>query len=172
MADFNTAYEKMIKNEGGYVLTDHPLDRGGQTYAGISRKMNPNWVGWAFIDRGEIPPTDIVRDFYRAGWWIPIQGDAIEAQDVADNIFSFCVNTSGYGRPTTGIRLAQLCCQSTPDGVLGPKTLANLNAMDPEVFVLRYALVKLARYRDIVTKDKSQREFLLGWVNRVLKEAA
>ena len=36
----------------------------------------------------------------------------------------------------------------------------------------RYALAKLARYAQIITRDSSQRGFLLGWVRRVLKEAA
>lgn len=172
MADFNYSYERLIKAEGGYTLTNHPADNGGQTYAGISRKFYPNWSGWEFVDRGEIPPSDMVRAFYRAGWWVPIQGDAIEAQDVADNLLSFCVNTSAYGRPTTGIRLAQICCEATPDGVMGPRTLAAINAMDTELFILRYAIAKLTRYRDIVTKNPSQRVFLLGWVNRVLKEVS
>ena len=44
MADFAPAFEKMIHDEGGYQLTDIPGDRGGQTYAGIARKPNPDEV--------------------------------------------------------------------------------------------------------------------------------
>jgi len=35
--------------------------------------------------------------------------------------------------------------------------------------VAYYALAKIARYRDIVTRDRSQMKFLLGWLNRTLK---
>ena len=40
--------------------------------------------------------------------------------------------------------------------------------MDEEKFVLAYALAKIARYRDIVTRDRSQMKFMLGWINRTL----
>jgi lysozyme family protein len=170
MADFLQAYESMIRNEGGYTLHNVVGDKGGQTYAGIARNMNPQWPGWACIDRGEIPPTELVRDFYREGYWQPIRGDEISAQAVARSIFDFAVNSSAPGRPAVAVRLAQIVAGVTPDGAFGPKTLAAINAMDPEKFVLAFALAKLARYRDIVTRDRSQQKFLLGWVNRTLKD--
>jgi len=43
-----------------------------------------------------------------------------------------------------------------------------INDADPEKFVLEYALAKIARYRDIVTRDRVQQKFLLGWINRTL----
>ena len=48
MADFNLSIPKILKHEGGYV--DNPNDIGKETYGGISRKYNPNWEGWKFID--------------------------------------------------------------------------------------------------------------------------
>lgn len=39
MSDFAVAYERMIRNEGGYVLHQVAGDRGGQTYAGIARNF-------------------------------------------------------------------------------------------------------------------------------------
>ena len=37
MAQFEPAFELMIKDEGGYVLHDVEGDTGGMTYAGIAR---------------------------------------------------------------------------------------------------------------------------------------
>ena len=37
MADFDPAFDKMIRNEGGFKLTHIAGDRGGQTYAGIAK---------------------------------------------------------------------------------------------------------------------------------------
>ncbi len=91
---------------------------------------------------------------------------------MASSVFNFVVNTSAPGRPAVAVKLAQLVVGVTPDGSVGPRTLAALNAHDPEKFVLAYALAKVARYRDIVTRDRSQREFLLGWINRALAGVA
>lgn len=171
MADFQPAYERMIVNEGGYVLHQVQGDRGGLTYAGIARNMNPQWPGWAHVDRGDTPPSQLVRDFYLAGYWQPLRGDEINEQRVAETLFDFAVNTSSPGRPAVAVKLAQVVVGTTPDGVVGPKTLQALNFMDPELFLARYALAKLARYRDICARDKTQRQFLFGWLNRTLKEA-
>ena len=63
MADFLQAFESMIRNEGGYKLHSVEGDRGGMTYAGIARNFHPNWPGWAAIDAGDIPDTELVRQF-------------------------------------------------------------------------------------------------------------
>ena len=47
MGEFEQAFEKMIRNEGGYLLHKVSGDRGGQTYAGIARNFYPDWDGWS-----------------------------------------------------------------------------------------------------------------------------
>ena len=168
MADFAPAFERMIVNEGGYKLTNIDGDKGGQTYAGIARIKNPGWAGWEAIDRNETPASDLVRYFYRANFWDKISGDQIIPQAIAQNIFDFAVNAG----PGVAVRLAQVVAGVTSDGAVGPKTIAALNAIHPEFFASCYALAKITRYRDIVTKDRSQAKFLLGWINRTLREAA
>lgn len=165
MAEFLPAFERMIVNEGGYVLHTVKDDRGGMTYAGIARAFHPNWPGWRVIDQGETPPADLVRQFYRSNFWHPLRLDEVEHQDVAGNIFDFGVN-AGLG---TAAKLAQLVAGTTPDGKIGAKTLQALNTIDPDLFVARYALAKIARYRDIVAKNRTQQRFLIGWLNRTLK---
>ena len=164
MADFAQAFEVMIRNEGGYVLHTVAGDRGGMTYAGVARNMNPAWPGWVMIDGGGQPHADMVRGFYRAAYWTPICGDELQHQATAQTVFDFAVN-AGVGVAT---KLAQLVVGATPDGKLGSRSVAALNAYPPERFVLAYALAKMARYRDIVTRDRTQQKFLLGWLNRTL----
>lgn len=167
MSDFNPAYETMIRNEGGYTLHTVAGDRGGMTYAGIARNMNPHWQGWALIDAGQTVPAQLVRDFYKANFWDTVAGDQIQHQATAQTIFDFHVNA---GRPARV--LAQLVVGATPDGFIGPRTVELLNAYDPDKFVMAYALAKIARYRDIVTRDRTQQKFLLGWINRTLSGVA
>ena len=168
MADFTKAYERTTLNEGGYVLTNHAGDRGGQTYAGIARKYHPDWSGWAAIDRGETPETSLVRDFYRENFWEPVKGDQINDQRTAETIYDFGVNANYK----VAIKLAQIVGGVASDGDIGPKTLEALNAIDEGAFRIAYALAKIARYRDIVVRDRSQMKFLLGWINRVLNSAS
>lgn len=167
MADFLPAFEAMIRNEGGYVLHNVEGDRGGMTYAGIARNMNPQWPGWALIDAKQDVPAALVREFYKINYWAPIRGDELQHQSTAQAIFDFHVNAGAVAR-----KLAQLVVGATPDGVIGAKTAAALNAYDPDKFVLAYALAKIARYRDIVTRDRTQGKFLLGWINRTLQGLA
>lgn len=168
MAEFRSAFEKMIRNEGGYKLHQISSDKGGQTFAGIARNYHPNWPGWRFIDADDLDNIDLtalVRDFYINNFWNKINGDQIEKQKVAEIIFDFAVN-AGY---RTAGKLAQLVVDATPDGILGPKTLSKLNQVEENDFTLRYALAKIARYAQIVNRDRSQNKFLLGWINRTLK---
>lgn len=167
MADFLPAFEAMIRNEGGYVLHNVEGDRGGMTYAGIARNMNLHWPGWVKIDNGDQVPAQMVRDFYKPNYWDNIKGDQIKSQVVAQAIFDFHVNAGAVAR-----KLAQLVVGATPDGAIGDKTVALLNAYDEDKFVMAYALAKIARYRDIVTRDRTQQKFLLGWINRTLEGVA
>lgn len=73
MAEFLPAFERMIVNEGGYVLHTVAGDRGGMTYAGIARNFHPGWPGWRVIDQGETPPAELVRQFYRSNFWAPLR---------------------------------------------------------------------------------------------------
>ena len=168
MSDFALAYEATMLNEGGYKLHKVEGDRGGQTYAGIARKSWPNWHGWGLIDAGQVPDAEQVRQFYRLNFWQPLRLDEVQHQRTAAAIYDFGVNAG----PVLAVKLAQIVVGTTPDGRVGPKTLQALNEADPESFVLAYALAKVARYRDIVMRDRSQLKFLLGWINRTLKGVA
>jgi lysozyme family protein len=169
MANFDSAFDKMIRNEGGFKLTHIEGDRGGQTYAGIARNAHPNWVGWQFIDANDLSNnklTQSVREFYRKEFWDRIAGDAITNQSIAETLFDFAVNAGS----ATAAKLAQIVVGVVPDGAIGPRTLTALNGCDPELFALKYALAKVSRYAEICNRDRTQSKFLLGWINRTLKE--
>ena len=168
MADFRPAFEKMIRNEGGYVNHTVAGDRGGQTYAGIARKFQPDWPGWRLIDQNDTDNpelTALVRAFYKENFWDKLKADTIQNQPIAESLFDFAVNAG----VRTAVKLAQLVVGSTPDGILGPNTLEKINQADEALFVAKYALAKVARYAEIVNRDRSQGKFLLGWLNRTLR---
>ena len=168
MADFNPAFDYVLAEEGGWQITNHASDKGGMTFAGVSRRFNPDWTGWNLIDQGASEAdTDLqarVRWLYRENYWNPLSLDKVEQDGIALDAFS-CAILSG---PTTASILAQIACGAKPDGRIGPVTLAAINDMDLEVWDLRFCMARIIRYRKIVTQDKSQRKYFLGWVNRAL----
>ena len=170
MAQFESAFEAMIKDEGGYQLITLVGDTGGMTYAGIARNPNPQWPGWALVDRKDFGGalTGMVRDFYRTAFWDRIKGDQIASQEIASSIFKFAVNTGAV----MAIKLAQPSIGATPDGGGGPKTLTLLNGSDPAIFRKSYAVAKITRYAEICNRNRDQSRFLLGWINRTLRGAA
>ena len=167
MAEFLPPFEVMLVNEGGMVLHTVKDDRGGQTFAGIARNSWPRWSGWAIVDAGGTPNVDMVRNFYRTNFWDPMKLFDVHNQDIARTLFDFGVNAG----PKVAIKLAQVVVGATPDGTVGPKTIAMLNEVNADIFMARFALAKLARYRDIVKRDRTQIKFILGWINRLLAEA-
>ena len=168
MANFEQAFEKMISDEGGYVLHTVPGDTGGMTYAGIARNKNPQWGGWNLIDNKEINNpllTGMVRGFYKAEFWDRLRGDEVTNQTVAESVFNFGVNTG----LSVAVKLAQLIVGATPDGAVGNVTLQKFNNAEPESFKKSYALAKITRYADICNRNRTQSKFLLGWVQRTLR---
>lgn len=166
MADFERAFQHLMKDEG-VVLSNHAADKGGQTFAGIARKFHPDWNGWRYVDAGDTPPTQLVRDFYHVEYWMPVKGDQIKSQKVADVLFGQFVNMGG-----NAIKLAQAVAGVIADGKIGPKTLAAINEMDEERFLDKLCIAMFARYYTIGMKDKTQRVWWPGWFGRALRIAA
>jgi lysozyme family protein len=168
MADFDPAFERMIQNEGGYGLINIAADRGGQTYAGIARNFHPSWPGWKIIDNNQMENLELsalVRSFYKEQFWDRVGGDAIQRQIIAESIFDFAVNAG----ISTAAKLTQIVVGAVPDGRIGPVTLEKLDGIDSSIFVLKYAVAKIARYAEICNKNREQSKFLLGWINRTMK---
>jgi lysozyme family protein len=184
MAQFEVAYAKTSRNEGGYA--NNLKDRGGETFHGIARKFWPMWTGWVLIDaeRSKFPSDihnsknwkqvdkvlesvprlkELVRSFYKANFWDDIEGDRINSQEVANTLYDWAVN-SGEGSPAKAI---QRIVGATPDGDIGPATAAKINAYVNQASLpgmLREKRVQLVK--EIVKNDPSQSVFLDNWVSR------
>lgn len=175
MADFTLAIKETLKAEGGYV--NDPVDPGGETYKGIARNRNSKWDGWVNIDlmknKSGFPNSlesdqdlqEKVLSLYEANYWDKVRGDDIDDQDIADSIFDFAVNAG----PRTSAKLAQLAVGATADGVIGPQTLAKINADDKRAFLATFAVAKIGRYVSICENRHESRKYFFGWVRRTLE---
>lgn len=175
MADFKLSLQKTLAHEGGYV--HDPIDAGGETYKGISRKAHPNWKGWNCIDNYKTQPDfpktldenielqNQIEQFYLKNFWKRLKADKIEKQRIADSIFDFAINAG----IKTSVRLAQTIINAETDGIIGPKTLEKLNNFDPQHFLSAFTLAKISHYLAIVKKRPANQKFLNGWFTRALE---
>lgn len=158
MAEFNKAIENTLAKEGGARFTSDPSDRGGATKYGISQSAYPD------LDIRNLT-EDQAREIYKRDYWDRIRGDEITSQAIAENLFDSCVNMG----VRTGSRLAQLILNVEPaDGIIGSQSLNAINKADEGLFITNYTIAKIARYAHICNEDKSQKKFLLGWINRTI----
>lgn len=156
--------EIVISTEGGLKLTDTKNDKGGQTYAGISRKFWPKWEGWELVDNGEKPGMGMVKGFYYENFWKPLGLDQIQSEWKAEAILDCGVlfgvrGTAYWVQKVTWVK---------QDGELGPKTAAAVNAMNEGLFLAQLALARIGDHTNTVLRDKSQAKFYAGWVARAL----
>ncbi len=162
-ARFEEHFQRVVQLEGGFILHKNPKEKE-MTYAGIYRSAYPNWEGWHYIDRGEIPPTELVRRFYYENFYKALE--PIEDDEIRFSIFEFAVN-AGFRKV---IKIAQAVLGVTIDGILGPKTLSALNSANPEDFKKSFLIARIKYYLELSNRDpKRYGIYLRGWLNRAFK---
>lgn len=155
MARFDLAIGGLLRREGG--LVNHPDDPGGLTNFGISKRAYPG------IDIAALTP-DSAAAIYYSDYWMPLRCDEINAQQVASGLFDAAVNMG----KTTAVKLLQRIISTEPDGVMGDKTLAAVNAREAGWLTMKYGLARIERYASLAENQKL-RGFFLGWVRRTLE---
>ena len=148
--DFDTAFNRLIDSEGGYV--NDPADPGGETKFGISKRSYPD------VDIANLT-LEQAKAIYLRDFWNPL-GDAHPA--IKFQCFDFAVN-SGIG---TAIRKLQLAVGVADDGHWGPKSAAALAAMDLNDVLMRFAAQRLL----FMTSLSTWGEFGKGWARRIAKD--
>ena len=160
---FREALQKVLQLEGGLKLHRNPTEQA-ETYAGIYRKAHPEWEGWRYIDKGEMPPFELVERFYYENFYKPFE--EIENERIKNLLFETSVN---LGIRQT-VKLAQKILGLPVDGILGPRTLSALNSVNPEEFIKDFTLARIAFYTALANKNpKKYALYLRGWINRALE---
>ena len=188
---FQAALERTMADERGYV--DHPHDRGGETYWGITRKDNPDWDGWAIVDdyKSRYPGksqreltalleqnealTKRVEQQYRKNYWMPWMDNIASA--LAIECFDASVNHGPHRAALflqEALNLLNENGKITPDiakdGKPGPATIGALFAITDrrglDLVLKCYKLIRGEFFLDICRRDPTQEVFLAGWLNK------
>lgn len=165
MANFDLYFPKLMIHEGGYV--NDPLDKGGETYRGISRKNFPNWMGWDSID--ELKPIrkgtvfqsleGLVKAFYFSTFWNWAKG--INNQIIAEILVDWRIN--GGFNPK---KLQQMVGEKQ-DGKIGPRTIAAINRTNASRLFETIKNARVQHYARIIQNDPTQKKFEKGWLDRL-----
>lgn len=192
MAEFQRAYERTNRYEGD-VHSNHALDRGGETYAGISRRHHPRWGGWPIIDRtirhhvpligvDAINLRDLHAKFFLDEFWTRVAGNDIVDQDVAEEVYDTAVNC-GVRRAVEWLQQALNVCngrgQRWPDvRVDGLPSQEMLSAISKACSDRRHRWLLLqvmetfqrAHYVQLAMSDPTQEEFVNGWFRQRVQQ--
>jgi len=154
---------EVIRREGGYV--NHPADKGGPTNMGITLETLGKYRN------NEVTADDVQKltraeaeNIYYLMYWrqhglhtvtgsIPVQGMLLDA--------------AVHHGPRTAIKLLQRAIETSPDGVIGPKTRAAADAMDPRELAAALVAARAIHYGKILERSPGQSVFAEGWMTRL-----
>ena len=159
-SSFDGAFNHVMQSEGGY--NNDPLDPGGETNLGVTKKAWAAYLGRAIQD-GEMAALtqSAVKPFYKSQYWDKIRGDDLP-KGIDYIVFDFAINA--------GVRQAilflQRCVGATADGVIGPATMTKIAQSNMRMVILGFTNQKELFYRDIAQRKPSQERFLKGWLVR------
>ena len=167
MANVNQLAPFILKWEGGFV--NDPADLGGATNMGVTigawKSCGYDKDGGGDIDVDDLrllTREDVVNRVLKPHYWDRWKADDIKSQSVA-NILVDWVWASG----AHGIKIPQRLLGVSVDGIVGPKTLAAVNARNPREL---FDMIKIARFdfiEDICRKRPANNKFKRGWMNRI-----
>lgn len=167
MADFEQAFETLMRHEGGY--SDNPDDKGGETKFGISKNSYPR-LNIANLTLAE------AKEIYKKDFWIANRYDEINDQEIAKQIFDLAVNC---GAKTSNKILQQAynflvnCLESNSisliaDGCVGDRTLDAVNSFITEgqnaIFLIVIERIAADYYNGL-----RKQIFINGWLNRLFE---
>lgn len=182
MADFKIAFDITMLTEGEY----NPGIGESETYMGIDRSQNPNWLGWKAIDiiksqyknksvadlnilfRTNIALQAQVQSYYKANYWDNLMLNNITDQQVASGLFDCSVNPCII----TVSKAAQMACNVVKqksvvvDGKFGNNSLNAVNSLPPNLYLTAFNGIRVADYYERTRLTPSMVQWLNSWLGR------
>jgi lysozyme family protein len=137
-------------------------DGAGRTRLGLAEKdcptLDPSY--WT-VDT----PTALgmAEAYYCEHFWEPLGGDHVNDQVLMATIYDYAVNG---GLPHASKAVQTLLGVLPVDGIIGPHTIAAINAQDPVAFAARIRADRAAHDTAIAAAKPQDAIYLHGWLNR------
>lgn len=156
-SNFPASLNFILASEGGF--SNHPLDPGGMTNLGVTKKAWEAYVGREVNETEMRALTiEIVSPFYKKNYW-----DSCKCDDLPRGIdylvFDFAVNAG----PRASIKILQKALWIPEDGLIGRITISAATEYPANELIELFSLAKEAYYKSLYTFST----FGKGWLNRV-----
>jgi len=149
--NFDEAFDRVIGHEGG--LVNNPADPGGLTNWGISQRAYPG------VDIKALTKDD-AKLIYKRDYWDRAKAGLYDGA-IGFQLFDAAVN-SGV---SAAIKMLQRAVGVPDDGVIGPQSLAAINAQKVPKILLRFNAERL----EYMTNAGGWPSFGKGWARRIAK---
>ena len=162
LENFEDIIDIVLRAEGGYV--NHKYDRGGKTKYGITQKAYPKEdIENLTVERAKLLYKRDYWDKYKVGEY-----PAYLRHIVFDMIVNHGFRTYSYIMQKAVVEYTNSYIKI--DGYAGSKTIEAIkNIKETRGFIYAVRLSRIAMYESIVSRDRTQQVFLLGWIRRGLK---
>lgn len=157
----------LLIREGGY--TNDPDDLGGPTNYGITL------LAWHVYTGKQVTALDIkniradqARVFYDDEY---VKRLAYLWNDSNTRLFELALDSAVNHGMSNLRKWVQKAVGAVPDGVIGPMTIAAVQALGPTILQSRILSQRIKFYGQIVVSRPSQLKYLNGWLNRALEFA-
>jgi lysozyme family protein len=166
MADFKPAFLFTLQHEDSTRSGKVTEDAGGRTRFGIAEKFHADLPEQFFTGPAEDALIEAEKIEERE-YWDTLRLGEVENQNVANKIFDMSVNMGVRQAAVYAQRAANSPVQQLKeDGNIGPKTLAAVNAIDPQIFYGLLCQFSAWHYRHIAANNPAQAVNLAGWLKR------
>lgn len=148
-------------------FANDPVDRGGATMCGVildtyrTYRKSKGILTTTVNDLKKMPYEDW-RAIIKQMFWNRWKADEIISQPLA-NLLVDWVWASGVN----GIKIPQRVLGVTADGIVGPKTIAAINAANPRQLFDTLHNERIKFVDGIVRHNPSQVKFIKGWKRRI-----
>jgi lysozyme family protein len=155
ITSYDDCFARLMENEGGYSFRSNGADPGGETMYGITMTVARKW---GYNGAMQDLPLETAKAIARKWYWEPYRCDQLPPA-VAFHVFD-----SAYhgGAP---VRWLQEAVGSTPDGIIGPKTVAAVRAAEPAAVVMAFNRRRL----EYLTGLKNWPQNARGWTRRIVR---
>lgn len=153
MSVFDTIFERLMKHEGGYV--NHSNDPGGETMYGVTKRVAQAHGYWG--DMRKLPKS-LAKEITEKSYYKAVKGDQL------DRLIAWQLTDAAYNHGNRqAVKFLQRAVGASADGLIGPRTLAAVAAMDKNDVVFLFNAERIEFYTGL----RGWISFGKGWARRV-----